>query len=255
MGKKYDDLYYGEVFLRKTIRKGNAHIRRFLCRQASTDLNFYFADICREFLGGEYVDKIYMLLEPAALYEYNKYIGNIVNGLSQGRDIYSCLARAASGVDRSKIACYISYEKDKVLSLENLEDGKAALIRYLSDKYGTKIGPNFNFEDEVRAEVIAHDNEIAAKKAARERVKENKMKAPTSQTRENAEEKFSNKVYVEAEKDEEDEYDNDPQMFTEEGYPLREKQTRRGIEYYTEFDKRPYHGMIYDEERNICEKV
>ena len=113
----------------------------------------------------------------------------------QSPGLLSTVVSIASMLMKKKNFFEICNEKDKVLSLENLEDGKAALIRYLSDKYGTKIGPDFNFEDEVRAEVIAHDNEIAAKKAARERVKENKMKEPTQLTLGQAEQKFANKTF------------------------------------------------------------
>ena len=270
MGKKYDDLYYGEGLLRRTVTLANNRLKGLISRVTGEDVNKGFYTIYVAFTGSEeLIPSFYRYLEPTSLYDYYKYVYSIIDKLNAGKSFDYAVYSSAPAADLRRIRYYSKPVGNTALSVEDLEKGKRALIRYLADsgkedfiirgKDGSeKINYDFKFraEDAVRREAIEHDDILAKNKAARERVKENKMKEPTQLTLGQAEQKFANKTFTEAkEKDEEDEYDNDPQMFTEEGYPLREKQTRRGIEYYTEFDKRPYHGMIYDEERNICEKV
>ncbi|MCR5553264.1 MAG: hypothetical protein K6F08_00755 [bacterium] len=270
MGKRYDDLYYGEGFLRRTITLANDRLKRLISKSTKDDVNKGFYTIYVAFTGNEeLIPSFYRYLEPTSLYDYYKYVYSIIDKLNRGDNFEHAVYSSAPAADLRKIRYYSKPIGNTALSVENLENGKRALIKYLAEtgkddfiirgKDGSeRINYDFKFraEDAVKREAIEHDNNIAMKKVAKQRVKENKMKGPTQLTLDQAEQKFANKTFTElTEMDEEDEYDN-PQMFTEEGYPLREKRKRWGVEYYTEFDpKRPYHGMIYDEERNICKEI
>ena len=258
MGKQFDDLFYGEAFLRQATSKGNARIKAIVYKKASYEINDYFSYICRTFCG-DFVPELYKKLTPSSLYEYNKFLGRIYRAIKHNEGLYGAVDNAIIGIDNRRIGLYSDYESRKTLSMEKVTRGKKALIQHLKEK-GKDISDDykFDFEDDVIEEVEAHDNNLAirkqAQKLARERAKQNKMTAPSKETREQSKVEFAEKTFVEA--IEEDDEDYGPQMFTEEGYPLREKRTKRGVEYFTEFDqKHAYHGMVYDEERNDCKKV